>query len=850
MKKQAFFIAAVYDTETTNIIERQNADVIAHAFPILFIDNDLRDVDLYNYEPDRDDKVHFYRTEKEMLERIDTYIRFGYMVKKVPIICAYNLMFDLQPLMYELRQKYLIKTNAQSSTNVYVVDLYDEETDQMLLRFWDTFHLEMRGLSAMGETAGLAKASGSWDYSLVRTQETPLTDEEYYYAKRDVQVIPAYLKYLLHANEWMKQADLGVRILTKTSIVRQMARKKISNLRIMKTDGKIITVDKMFSTLCDAELPTTYSQYALRKACFRGGFTFTAAKYASTIQRNVVSADVTSMHHTFINGRMVPNEFHVVKPKYLAECVSGILNVSKEYVMSHYDKPFNTAIHARLVFRNIRIKKASAFAEYGIALIPLAKFRPEINAMFTSETSEANDKAEDEIRRNGWKDTFSNAIFAFGKLYQAEKITIHVNEIELWLISRVYEWDSLEVVCGEAAFSFIKPPDYVALQSNMLFETKSAAKYITNHYRKGIPYNEEISPMIPNGITHMLQDGTCEEQFFEEYYINTVKGMFNGIYGTMAQDIFKPNFKVDDDGQIMVDIDTVLSEENWDERQPKSCRVLYTYGMRIVAGSRMHMVLAIEELFEKFKNKIRILGGDTDSMKISCDEDVTDDDLDAALKVFEDISAKAIETCMERLRRNFSDKSSLLTHIGGFEIENRGYHYDYHLELWNKARVSYTAKDNRVHVTCAGLSRPIGKFHIEHYMENLIEAGNPIEEVLQLCIGYNVYVTSDVSFCNMGHRPKTTDIFCGEVTDYLGNTTRVFSHESVALYEDGRWLGETTKYSNNSNVMFLDKFYGRKINTDNRYLKIEDGYPCVYTESFDGLTIAMFGKEIDHARYE
>ena len=72
-------------------------------------------------------------------------------------ICAYNLMFDMQTLMLDLNMQYDMKATAQSSTNVYTLDLIQD--GETVLRFWDTYHLEMRGLAAMGETAGLEKAT-------------------------------------------------------------------------------------------------------------------------------------------------------------------------------------------------------------------------------------------------------------------------------------------------------------------------------------------------------------------------------------------------------------------------------------------------------------------------------------------------------------------------------------------------------------------------------------------------------------------------------------------------------------------------------------------------------------------
>ena len=240
MKRKKLELAAIYDTETCNIGEGENT----RAYPILFIDNDIRGIDLREYEPDKDDKINFYRTENEMLARIEQYIEWGEILNVVPVICAYNLMFDLQPLMESLDAEYDIKASAQSSTNVYTIDLYRDESH--VLRFWDCFHLEMRGLRAMGETAGLEKAVGDWDYSLTRTPKTELTDLELFYAARDTQIIPAYLRYLLRANEWMQQSDFGFRVLTKTSVVRKMSRREIACLTVPKRNGERLKLENAF----------------------------------------------------------------------------------------------------------------------------------------------------------------------------------------------------------------------------------------------------------------------------------------------------------------------------------------------------------------------------------------------------------------------------------------------------------------------------------------------------------------------------------------------------------------------------------------------------------------------------
>lgn len=811
MKRQKFALCSVYDTETCNVGQNENT----RAYPVLFIDNDIRDIDISDYEPDRDDKVAFYRTETEMQTRIDEYVKWGRICNVVPIICAYNLIFDLRPLLYELNRRYDIKVNAQSSTSVYTLDLLFEDTDTVALRFWDTFHLEMRGLKAMGETCGLAKANGDWDYSLIRTPDTPLTEEELHYANRDVQVIPAYLKYLLHANEWMRQDWLGTRIITKTSIVRQMAKKKIANLKVCKRNEKMLTLDKAFSELCNKELPKNYGTYALRKSCFRGGFTFTAALTAHTVVKDVVSVDVTSMHHTFINGRMIPQDFEPQEARVLQVEAEKIVTTTREHVMNNYEKPFDAAIHACIKFNNIRLRKGSCFEKWGIALEPMSKFQHKVEAGEEIGFDPRAVEAENSIKGRGWHDTFSaDATFAFGKLYEAKQVCMHLSELELWALSRVYEWDTMEVLYGEGTIKWKYPPDYVTLQSNMLFEMKSAVKFIIKHYRKGEPYVYNLSG-IPDGIAYELRAGTMEPQFLEAWYSNTVKGQFNGIYGTQAQDIYKPDYRCDR-GIISVDKNTITTPDNFDAHQPNTCRVLYTYGMRIVGGSRLHMCIALELLYESLGARVVVTGGDTDSMKIACDYSVTDDMIESALEPIAKCSKAAIDKAQYRLRKSFPDMASTLKGIGAFEVENRGGHYEYHMELWNKARISWDG--NHTHVTMAGLPRPIGAYTVESLADELCEKCGSVEKAFTSILGFNVYVDNAVSHVIESHTPSPADVFDSDVRDYLGNVSHVRAHESSALYSAGRWLGELDKGVNYCSWLYMIEKYGRTVETRNRYL--------------------------------
>lgn len=825
-ERKNFRVAAIFDTETTNI----GTGAETRAYPILYIFNDLRNTPLESYTPDTDD-VRFYRYTSEALTYIDDLIEYGRVHAYVPIIAAYNLMFDMQTLMAELAQSYAIEVNAQTATSVYTLDLLVDDT--VVCRFWDTFYLEMGGLRAMGETCGLPKAVGDWDYTLVRTPETPLTEDELFYARRDVQVIPQYLQWLLRANHWLTSDMLGCRVLTKTSLVRQMARREIGGRRITLQSGKQMTLQRAFELTCNQEFPKDYESYALRKSCFRGGLTFTSAKTASVVVDNVASLDVTSMHHAFINGRRLPVKFAPIPSDILQVACERIVNTSLDDVLANYSDPFRTGVHAAVRFTNLRLRKNTCFDVWGIAICPRSKFVKTLQADTDYSNNERAKTQENSIRARGYVDSAVNAIYAFGKLYCADECILHVNEIELWNVAQVYEYDEMSVLYGEGTTKTIIPPDYVTLQSNMLFARKTDVKNLIKHYHEGVAYTGKIPESIPEGIARDAKAGELSMHFLQSYYGSTVKGQFNGIYGTQAQDVMKPDYRVTETGELEVDKTTVCTPDNFAEKRPKTPRVLYTYGMRIVAGSRMHLVMAMMLIYRHFGGRVTVTGGDTDSLKISCAADVSDVELLDALKPLHDAIDTAIDNTMRRVRVTAPDMASTLEHVGKFEVEDCGgaTRYVEHVELWNKARVSLDG-GGRVHVTCAGLPRPADVYTIEDFLRDLMANGHGFGDVVGLALGYDVLVDYEICHTLQRNRPHVCDRYIGDVTDYLGETAHVDAPEAIGLYPSGRWLGESDKQANGENLTYLRNMYNRILVTMPRELIMRGGKPMIV--SIDG----------------
>lgn len=824
--RKPFRVAAVYDTETTNI----QAGSKTRAYPILYIFNDLRNTPVESYDASTDD-VRYYRHVDDALAYIDDLIECGVTHGYVPVIAAYNLMFDMQTLMWALTRAYTISVNAQTATSVYTLDLCVE--GNVVCRFWDTFYLEMGGLRAMGETCGLPKAVGDWDYTLVRTPETPLTEDELFYARRDVQVIPQYLQWLLRANHWLTSDMLGSRVLTKTSLVRQMARREIGGRRVTLRGGKRLTLQRAFEITCNQEFPSDYESYALRKSCFRGGLTFTSAKTADVVVDNVASLDVTSMHHAFINGRRLPVKFAPTPSELLQIACERIAATSLDDVLSHYDDPFRVGLHVAVRFSGLRLRKDTCFAAWGIAICPRSKF---VRTLHVDTDYSNNDRAktqDNSIRAHGYVDSAVNPVYAFGKLYSADECVLHVNEIELWNVAQVYEYDAMRVLYGESTTKTIIPPDYVTLQSNMLFARKTDVKNLIKGYTEGTPYVGDIPESIPEGIARDAKTGELSMKFLQSYYGSTVKGQFNGIYGTQAQDVMKADYHVTETGELEVDKNTVCTPENFAEKRPKTPRVLYTYGMRIVAGSRMHLMIAMMLIYRHFGDRVTVTGGDTDSLKIRCDGDVSDNDLLDCLQPLHHAIETAIDRTMARVRATAPDMASTLEHVGKFEVEDcgGGTRYAEHVELWNKARVSLDGK-GRVHVTCAGLPRPDGVYTIENFIADVMRTGHGFTETVQMSLGYDVLVDYEICHTLQRNRPYVCDRYIGDVADYRGETAHVDAPEAIGLYPSGRWLGESDKQANMENITYLRSVYNKYVNTEPRELVLRDGVPRIV--SMDG----------------
>ena len=170
MGAKPYKIIGAYDSETTNIHDA----IGAKAFPILhqlgILDCPIEQVSADDVESHTD--IELYRHTYQLANRLDEIAEGVY--DHVPVIVCHNLSFDMWPLA-EWLNSHSVRVLAKSRQKPITFTILDDSGNARLV-LWDTLVFSQQSLAQMGRDCGYLKAVGEWDYSLIRTPETPLPE--------------------------------------------------------------------------------------------------------------------------------------------------------------------------------------------------------------------------------------------------------------------------------------------------------------------------------------------------------------------------------------------------------------------------------------------------------------------------------------------------------------------------------------------------------------------------------------------------------------------------------------------------------------------------------------------------
>lgn len=803
-------IISAYDSETTNIDE--NGTHIA--FPILhqigILNTTIEQINSTNVE--QNTTMHIFRHTYELYSFLDDLVETNF--DYVPVILCHNLAFDMYGLSNWL-MRHNVRVLAKSARKPITFTIQDE-LNQPRLVIWDTLIFTQQSLERMGKDCGYYKGVGEWNYNLIRTPETPLTPLELDYAKRDIYTLLAWFGWWLKRNTDIEPNKLGLNVVTKTGIVRERRRVRFGNLK-----GNYLkkNVNHYWLFRCRLEQAKSDDELFTMLAATRGGFTFCASTAASipydleNTEYCVSAYDATSQHPAQLVSHYYPYGFKEANEQILELAFELIGKISLDTILSKWYKPFPVAFYACFEFTNIRPRKDSLFAKYGV--FPLASARYRSFEQYKMDEDNGDKAAYMEyMHRREYCDYAQNAKCAFGKLISADIARLYITELTAWEIYQAYEWDSVKAIHGYETGKFTKPNDIDTISVMQFYKAKNEFKQARKDYYSGKPITngEQLRKLgIAPAIVDEMEQRTIAEQDIEASYLS-LKADLNAIFGISASNQYRRNTVL---GVTGIEYEGEFGICN----KPKNPKVWYQFGQRIVGWSRIAQIVAMY-LLEPYTKQI--LNGDTDSIKIVCKKA----DLDKAQKALNKLGRaidKGKKTTCQRIKYAYPEMFDELKEIGYYINE---FVTDRFCASWNKAYCEQEKDAQGIrhfNFTLAGIptkKRVSGNNvfkGINGLADELYQDGYSYAEICNLFLGYNVSFAYDIIKLNGRKFPEWGDIVTKRITDYTGKTSNVAETSALALYPMSKTINDTASTENAINMIYALK-NNKDVNTTRKLI--------------------------------
>lgn len=780
-------IIGAYDSETTNL----SSGVDKQAFPILhqlgLIDVPINTIDNTNVE--RLTRLYLYRHTIELyqaLQRIaDAHVSY------VPVVCCHNLSFDMYGLAQWLSEQPNVRVLAKSQRKPISFTILDDD-EQPRLVIWDTLVFAQKSLGYMGDECGYPKLIGDWDYDLIRTPNTPLTKEEQSYAAHDIYSLLAWLGYWCRLNPDISPDDLGLRVVSKTGVVR---RRRVQRFSKLKGKGFKRDVGHFWSFINNQNAFDTDDELYTCQAATRGGFTFCSKANASRVfdftegeGRKVYGFDATSQHPSQMVSHRYPVRFRQATAENLTLAFQNIQLTTLDDVLRHYEKPFGVAFYGAFYFEGLKLKEGTPFGDWGIAPLAWARCKEYQIEATIAEENQQGEEFRQHMASLGYKDRVTDPVYSYGKLESATSAVLWLTELAAWEVCQAYTFDSVKGIQGYMTLSFDKPSDMCVISVMQFYAAKNAFKQARGNYYANRPLDNQselLSLGIPEFVVTGMQNRTIDDSVVESTYLG-LKADLNALFGIEACNEYRRDTVLESTGiEYMGEFGVVNTPE-----QPKAW---YQLGQRIVGWSRIAQCVVMMLCYPYVETCVN---GDTDSVKFVI-KDAELDRVKQALARMDAAIDKAKADVCSRVRRSYPDQYDPLTDIGHYVLEFSAYRF---CAAWNKAYCigEYDPRDKREHIrfTLAGV--PTKK--VNQLADSLVQEGWTFADVCDTFLGYNVTYAHDITGLNARAFPEWGDMYTGKVTDYQGHTSQVTEPNALCLYPMAKTVNDTQNAENATNM--------------------------------------------------
>ena len=258
------------------------------------------------------------RTWDEFIELIETLSYYLSTNKYKLIVYVHNLSYEFQFMRkwFSWEKVFAVETRRPAYA---IMDNGIEFRCSYLLSNYALAYIGEKLLSKYQ----VQKDVGALDYSLVRHNLTPLTEEEIWYSVHDVQVVTSYIQEKIE-----QEGDISKIPLTNTGYVRRYCR-DFCFTQQQKEPALIRKLSARYHERMKSLIITSKGEYDSLHQAFAGGFTHAAPSWSGKTLENVDSYDLASSYPAV----MVMKKFPIARGVFIGNCsidsIEGL--ISKGY---------------------------------------------------------------------------------------------------------------------------------------------------------------------------------------------------------------------------------------------------------------------------------------------------------------------------------------------------------------------------------------------------------------------------------------------------------------------------------------------------------------------------------------
>ena len=371
---------------------------------------------------------------KDLLGHISEYL--GLDSQKALICYIHNLAFEYQFFRKIFEWSKVFSTKDRNPIQAMC---------SLGIEFRDSYILSGLSLKKVAENLTshkVKKLVGDLDYSLVRTDITPLSEKELGYMLNDVVILIYYIE-----EQIALYGNIAKIPLTNTGRVRRAVREKAFSYL-----NRYLTIAQMDSLTLTPEL------YLKLKQAFAGGFTHANKNYVGKTMRNVQSMDFTSSYPTVL---LSSNRYPMGKPLsyHFVSNEKFIKDIHNERLMFFFTVTF-TDLVTKLDFENY-LSVSKCFD--------------------TEEVTENN-----------------------GRVWQADKLSVTICSIDYEIIEKCYDWSTIEF-SDITMFTCNYLPDYMLESVIEFYLQKTTLKDVEGKEQEYMLYKGMLNSLYGMTVTDIAK---------------------------------------------------------------------------------------------------------------------------------------------------------------------------------------------------------------------------------------------------------------------------------------------------------------------------------------------------------